>query len=71
MDSTIIFDLAFIALFYWMAFRALITGCIRLNLGVFSLAEKAWAYWGFVSLYLLLGVLLMFKAVFKMLTAAV
>ena len=51
MDSTIILDLALIILFYWMAFRALSTGRIRLNSGIFSRAEKAWCYWAFVSLY--------------------
>ena len=70
MDSTIILDLALIILFYWMAFRALSTGRIRLNSGVFSRAEKAWCYWAFVSLYLLLGLLLMIRMVFKMLTTA-
>jgi hypothetical protein len=53
-----------------MAFRALSSGRIRLNIGVFSLTEKAWCYWGFVSLYLLLGLMLMFKVVFKMLTTS-
>ncbi|MHB1079213.1 MAG: hypothetical protein ACYC67_07405 [Prosthecobacter sp.] len=70
MDSGIIVELAFIALFYWMAFRALSTGRIRLNLGVFTRAEKAWCYWGFVSLYLVLGLMLMIKMMFKMLTTA-
>ncbi|MCF7787259.1 MAG: hypothetical protein K9N47_14115 [Prosthecobacter sp.] len=70
MNSAIILDLTFIALSYWLAFRALRTGRIRLNLGVFTRTEKAWAYWGFVSLYLLLGVALLFKVVFNLLTSA-
>lgn len=70
MTPTIILDLTFIALSYWLAFRALRTGRIRLNLGVFTRTEKAWCYWGFVSLYLLLGTMLMVKMVYKMLTTA-
>ena len=65
-----ILDLAFVALFYGMAFRALSRGEIRLNLGTFSWERTPWAYGFCVAPYLLLGMALVFKAVSDLLAAA-
>ncbi len=61
MDSAHLLTLAFVVLFYWMGFRALRSGSIRLNAGTFSRANEALGFWFFVSLYLLLGTALLVK----------
>ena len=61
MDPANIFNLAFVVLFYGMAFRALRTGRIKLNAGSFSRDDGAVGFWFFVSVFLLLGTALLVK----------
>lgn len=61
MDSGTFLNLALVALFYGMAFRALRTGRIKLNAGSFSRDDGAVGFWFFVSVFLLLGTALLVK----------
>ena len=66
--STLVLDLAFMVLFFWLALGALSVGRIRMFRRACSRTRRAWAYWGFVGLYLLLGGAMVVKVAALLLT---